>query len=64
MQNWTVELTGTSHEDAQNTNEHMQRRKVPSGLLNTKVKIEFSFLEPIKFELPKAQWMCWGIRQR
>lgn len=48
MQNWTVELTGTNHEDVQNTNEQMQRRKVPSGLLNTMVKIQFSVLEPIK----------------
>lgn len=48
MQNLTVELTGTNHKDIQNTNEKMHRRKVPSGLLNTMVKIQFSVLEPIK----------------
>lgn len=47
MQNWTVELTGTNHEDVQNTNEQMQRRKVPSWLLNTMVKIQFSVPEPM-----------------
>lgn len=47
MQNWPVELSATNHEDVQNTNEQIQR-KVPSGLLNTMVKIQFSVLEPIK----------------
>lgn len=45
MQNWTVELIGTNHEDVQNTNEHMWRSKVHPGLLNTMVKIQFLVLE-------------------
>lgn len=45
MQNWTVELIGTNHEDVQNTNEQMWRSKVHPGLLNTTVKIQFLVLE-------------------
>jgi len=40
-----VELIGTNHEDVQDTNEQMQRRKVHSWLLNTMVKIQFPVLE-------------------
>lgn len=30
MQNWTVELIGTNHEDVENTKEHKAKKNAPS----------------------------------
>lgn len=64
MQNWTTELIGTNHEDVQNANERMQRRKVHPGLLNTTVKIQFPVLEVYQMLSAKSSLDVPGVQGR